>query len=175
MLSDQAGDPDDYTRADPTRSSGPDRHYRDDVDDIALRALIYRHIVDTGTAPTRHELTDIIGRDPDVQLRRLHDAHMIVLDDRPHRLGEIRMALPFAAEPTDFLVTTTTGAWWANCAWDSLAIVAAMHQDAHIASTWNDTGDPVALDIADGQLDQTAGFIHFRIPARHWWDDIVRT
>jgi hypothetical protein len=140
-----------------------------------VRALIYRHFVETGTAPTRRELTDLIGDDPDPQLSRLHDAHMIVLDDRPHRLGEIRMALPFSAEPTNFRVTAATGAWWANCAWDSLAIVAAIHHDADITSTWNDTDEPVALRVADGRLDHTEGYIHFRIPARQWWDDIVRT
>jgi hypothetical protein len=142
---------------------------------MGVRALIYRHFVDTGTAPTRRELTDLVGDDPDLQLSRLHDAHMIVLDDRPNRRGEIRMALPFSAEPTNFRVTTTTGSWWANCAWDSLAIVAAVDQDADITSTWNDTDEPVALHVADGRLDHTEGFIHFRVPARHWWDDIVRT
>ena len=142
---------------------------------MGVRSLIYRHIVDAGVPPTRQELAGLLGTDPDPQLRRLHDAHVIVLDDRPERLGEIRMALPFAAEPTDFRVTTTSGGWWANCAWDSLAIAAAIQQDAHIASTWSDTGAPVALDIRDGQLDHTEGFVHFLIPARHWWDDIVRT
>jgi hypothetical protein len=142
---------------------------------MVVRSLIYRHIVDAGVPPTRQELAGLLGTDSDQQLRRLHDAHVIVLDDRPERHGEIRMALPFAAEPTDFRVTTASGAWWANCAWDSLAIAAALHQDAHIASTWNDTDAPVALDIRAGQLDDTDGFIHFRIPARHWWDDIVRT
>jgi hypothetical protein len=85
------------------------------------------------------------------------------------------MALPFAAEPTDFRVTTARGAWWANCAWDALAIAAAIHQDAHIAPTSSDNGAPVALDIRDGQLDHADGFVHFRVPARHWWDDIVLT
>jgi hypothetical protein len=85
------------------------------------------------------------------------------------------MALPFSAEPTDFRVTTADGAWWANCAWDSLAVAAALHADAHIESTWGDTGEPLEIDIVDGRLDRTEGSIDFRIAARFWWDDIVLT
>ena len=147
------------------------------MDDLDLRSAIYRHIVNSGTPPLRGELVEWIGTQAaaDAQLQRLHDAHMIVLDDRPHRRGEIRMALPFAAEPTDFLVTTKRGAWWANCAWDSLAVVAALHDDARITSTWRDTGEQVEIDVVDGVLSRSDGFIHFRVPARHWWDDIVFT
>lgn len=147
------------------------------MDDLDLRTAIYRRIVATGTPPLRGELVELIGTQDaaNAQLRRLHDAHMIVLDDRPHRRGEIRMALPFAAEPTDFLVTTKRGAWWANCAWDSLAVVAALHDDARIASTWSDTGEKAEIDAVDGCLSRSDGFIRFRVPARHWWDDIVFT
>lgn len=147
------------------------------MDHLALRAAIYRHIATNGTMPTRHALTELVGDDThlDALLRRLHDDHMLVLDDRANRRGEIRMALPFAAEPTDFRVTTATGAWWANCAWDALAIPAALHTDATITATWSDTGDPIKLTVTGAQLDTTAGYIHFAIPARRWWDDIVHT
>ena len=89
------------------------------------------------------------------------------------------MALPFAAEPTDFRVTTSEGAWWANCAWDSLAILAALHSDGRIDSTWSDTGEPATLTVTDGNLDAihgtSEGSVHFAIPAYRWWDDIVLT
>ena len=138
---------------------------------------MYRHFVDTGAAPGRHTLADIVGDldTADGLLRELHDRHMLVLDDRPHRSGEIRMALPFASEPTNFRVTTNTGAWWANCAWDSLAILAALHTDGHITSTWSDTAKPLHLTVTDERLDNTDGYIHFAYPVRQWWDDIVLT
>jgi len=97
-----------------------------------------------------------------------------VVDDRPGRRGEIRMAL-FSTDPTNFRVTTERGGWWANCAWDSLAIIAALHTDGHIGSTWSDTGEPLALDVTDGQLDNSDGYIHFVVPASRWWDDVVFT
>jgi hypothetical protein len=142
---------------------------------MELRSFIYRHIVGTGVAPSRQQLADVVGAGVDAQLRDLHDAHVIVLDDRPQRLGEIRMALPFAAEPTDFQVTTETGSWWANCAWDSLAVVAAIQQDARIDSTWSDSDEVATLHVVDGELTETEGHIHFLVPARQWWHDIVRT
>jgi hypothetical protein len=85
------------------------------------------------------------------------------------------MALPFATEPTNFRVTTDAGVWWANCAWDSLAMLAALHSDGRIESTWSDTGKPVHLGIIDGQLASSDGYIYFALPASRWWDDIVFT
>ncbi len=147
------------------------------MDPLELRFIVYRHFVETGAAPTRRELADVVGDlgKVDELLRVLHDRHMLVLDDRPDRVGEVRMALPFAAELTGFRVTTAEGAWWANCAWDSLAVLAALHRDGHIASSWSDSGEPLALTVTDGQLDDTDGYIHFAVPARRWWDDIVLT
>mgnify|MGYP001813720163 CR=1 FL=1 len=139
--------------------------------------MIYRRFVADGTPPSRHELDDLVG-DPATAaalLTRLHDEHLIVLDDRPERVGEIRMALPFSAEPTDYRVTTDRGAWWANCAWDALAIVAALSDDAHVDSVWSDTGEPLEFDVIDERLGRVDGFVHFQVPARHWWDDIVFT
>lgn len=139
--------------------------------------MVYRHFVTVGVAPTRDELARRVGgiEVVDALLRELHDRHMLVLDDRPEREGEIRMALPFASEPTKWRVTAESGAWWANCAWDSLAILAALHSDGQIDSTWSDTGEPAHLSVTDGQLDQTDGYISFPLPAVRWWDDIVFT
>ncbi len=147
------------------------------VDVLELRYVVYRHFVDTGAAPTRRQLCEMTGdlETTDRLLSELHDRHMLVLDDRPGRRGEIRMALPFSAEPTDFRVTTDGGAWWANCAWDSLAVLAALHSDGRIRSSWSDTGEPLELGVADGELERAEGYISFPLPARRWWDDIVFT
>jgi hypothetical protein len=147
------------------------------VDPLELRFLVYRHFVEAGIAPSRRTLADIVGdlETVDGLLTELHDRHMLVLDDRPHRRGEIRMALPFATEATDFRVSTHQGVWWANCAWDSLAMLAALHTDGRIESTWSDTAEPVALTVTGEQLDSADGYISFALPASRWWDDIVVT
>ena len=147
------------------------------MDALELRLIVYRHFVETGVAPARAELAQTVGAAElvDALLRELHDRHMLVLDDRPGRQGEIRMALPFASEPTKWMVTTSRGAWWANCAWDSLAILAALHSNGRIESTWADTGEPAHLTVAGGELGHAEGYICFPLPASQWWDDIVFT
>ena len=149
------------------------------MDVMELRAVVYEHIAASGEVPSRAQLIDLVGggRRVDELLAEAHERHLLVLDDRPERYGEIRMALPFAAEPTGFRVTTADGAWWANCAWDALAIPAALATDAAIEARWLDDDEPVDLRIANGQPvgDAVDGLIHFTIPARHWWDDIVFT
>ncbi len=147
------------------------------MDALELRHIVYSHFERTGAAPSRAALAETVGDEIEVDrlLRELHDGHMLVLDDWPARVGEIRMALPSSADPTDFTVTSGQRTWWANCAWDSLAILAALHVDGRIESTWSDTGDPVDITITDGRPDQPEGFVHFAVPARRWWDDIVRT
>jgi len=147
------------------------------MDVMELRAVVYEHIAASGEVPSRAQLIDLVGggRRVDELLAEAHERHLLVLDDRPERYGEIRMALPFAAEPTGFRVTTADGAWWANCAWDSLAVLAAFGVDGRIDATWFDSGDRVDLGVVDGCLDDPAGFVQFAVPARHWWDGIVFT
>lgn len=161
----------------PQRTCADRREYSSVVDALELRLIVYRHLIETGGAPTRLHLADSVGDldTVDQLLRQLHDRHMLVLDDRPGRSGEIRMALPFATEPTKWRVATQQGSWWANCAWDSLAILAALESDGQIDATWSDTGSPVHLDVSDGRLDDVDGYVCFPLPASQWWDDIVFT
>lgn len=142
------------------------------MDDSTLRHQIYQHFAETGDAPTLETLTGWVGGEREARraLRRLHDAHSLVLVD-----DTIRMALPFSATPTGHRVVADERAWFANCAWDSLAIPAALDIDAVIEAEWLDTGEPVDLAIRDGEISHTDGFIHFAVPARRWWDDIVET
>ena len=129
-----------------------------------LRARIYRSLAATGRVPTP---------DPDDRdaLERLHDAHALVLDGD----GNVRMALPFSAVPTQHMVRSEDRSWWANCAWDALAIPLLLGIDGHLDATWADTGEPVDLEVVDGELSSFDGFVGFAFPAARWWDDIVET
>ena len=145
-----------------------------DEADWALRRSIYSGLAANGAVPEHGELADLVGGPArlDQRLHRLHDAHQVVLD----RDGSIRMALPFSAIPTDHVVRSGDRHWFANCAWDSLAIPAALGVDAEIEARWLGGGDPVDLRIAGSQLmGETDAFVHFGVPARRWWDDIVET
>ncbi len=135
-----------------------------DESDLRLRNRIYRTVVEDGRPPTRAEIGD------DAALRRLHDAHALVLDGD----GEIRMANPFSAVPTPYRVTAAGGSWYANCAWDAFGIPAALHADGHVSSVCGDCGDPIEIDLHDGPTPDDSVF-HVVVPAARWWDDIVFT
>ena len=137
------------------------------MDDLELRNIVYRRFVELGRAPTLEEL----GTD-EASLRRLHDAHWLVLEsDRP----EIRMANPFSAIPTRYRVEADGRSWFANCAWDAFGIPAALGVDGHISSSCPDCGEAIEIDVIGGRPGPATDVFHVLVPARHWWDDIVFT
>ena len=140
-----------------------------DAFDLDVRNATYRRFVELGRAPAAEEL----GLDADAvrsAWRRLHDAHALVL-----RSGEILMAAPFSAVPTDFRVHAGGRSWFANCAWDAFGICAALHTDGVIETTCADCGDPLRVAVDDGRPDDETLLFHCLVPAAHWWDDIVFT
>jgi hypothetical protein len=109
----------------------------------------------------------------------LHERHTLYLD-RDTR--SIRMANPFSAVPTPFRVfsnadgtSATRTAYFANCAWDMLGIPAALHNDAEIEATCAHSGDPVSITVKDGRVSGNDELVHFLVPFRHWYDDLVFT
>jgi hypothetical protein len=137
------------------------------MDDLELRNLVYRRFVELGRAPTADELGTT-----ETALRRLHDAHLLVLEpDRP----EIRMANPFSAVPTRYRVEADGRSWFANCAWDAFGIPAALGVDGHISTSCLDCGKPIEIDLVDRRPEPADGVFHVLVPARGWWDDIVFT
>jgi Alkylmercury lyase len=86
------------------------------------------------------------------------------------------MANPFSAIETPYAVTVAGQTYWANCAWDTFGIVAALHADeADIRSVCAATGAPVHLRLAGGAVEGSAAVVHFLVPFGHWYDDLVHT
>ena len=139
--------------------------------DLELRNATYRTFVELGRAPAAAEVATAIGRsEADVRdgWRRLHDAHALVLDGA----GELRMANPFSAVPTPFVVDAAGRQWYANCAWDAFGIGAALGVDSVIHSACPDCEEPIWLTVRDGQPDDTDLVFHVLVPAVTWWQDI---
>ncbi|HVE73120.1 MAG TPA: organomercurial lyase [Thermoanaerobaculia bacterium] len=134
------------------------------MSDAAIRAQIYESFLRTGIAPASIELGD------DEALRRLAAGRVIVLDDA----GEILMAPPFSAVPTPFLVYAGKVRAFGNCIWDAMGIAAMMKTDAVIAASCGDCGASMHVDLLGGAVDG-AGLIHFAVPARMWWQNVVFT
>ncbi|TLM99063.1 MAG: hypothetical protein FDZ75_00965 [Actinobacteria bacterium] len=103
-------------------------------------------------------------------LHVLADEHRLVLMPDTDR---VMMAHPFSPIATDFLVTIGDRTWYANCVWDGLSILALLG-DGMLETHSPATREPITLTVCDGVVDGDA-IVHFLVPARHFWDDIVFT
>jgi hypothetical protein len=140
--------------------------------DLQVRNHVYRRFVETGSAPAVAELERELGTDVPSALRRLQDAHTLLLDETS---GEIRMAHPFSAVPTPHTVEADGRSWYANCGLDTFGIAAALDTDAHISSICPDCGEALEIDVREGQPSPNDYVFHTVVSAGHWWDDIVFT
>lgn len=83
------------------------------------------------------------------------------------------MAHPFSAVATDFLVTIGDRQWYANCVWDGLAILALLGEgilETHSPAT----GESIQFRVSGGKVLGEA-LVHFLVPARRFWANIVFT
>jgi hypothetical protein len=135
--------------------------------DREIRNRTYALFVELGRAPTADE----VGSGANDAWRRLHDEHAVVLDAQ----GELLMANPFSAVPTQHRVNADGRDWYGNCAWDAIGICAALHADGRIDSTCPDCDEPIAFAVHDERPDVDTLLFHCLVPAAHWWDDIVFT
>jgi hypothetical protein len=147
--------------------------------DRAVRLQILRAFVDTARAPSVGETARALGEPADEvagAYRRLAEGRAIVLRSggEPNDPA-IRMAAPFSAVPTRYAVTAGGRRYWANCVWDALGVPAMLGVDARIEATCPDCDEPLALAVVGGELVEGEGVVHFAVPARRWWEDIVFT
>ncbi|MBI5301338.1 MAG: hypothetical protein HY868_04305 [Chloroflexi bacterium] len=140
-----------------------------------VRAFVYEHFAATTRPPTIDEAATRFGLTPEHAATiyvELGQRHAIFLDPGTHN---IRMANPFSAIPTSFQVHANGKTYWANCAWDSLGIPAALHTDATIEAMCAENQQPIALRVQNGQVVSGDERVHFLVPFRRWYDDLIRT
>jgi len=107
--------------------------------------------------------------------QQLADAHMLVLQPGTR---EVLMANPLSAVPTPFVVETQadagTRSWYGNCIWDGLGVIAMLQGDGRVLASCGCCGESMTVSVDKGKVEtKPPGIVHFAIPARHWWDDIV--
>jgi hypothetical protein len=141
-----------------------------------LRARIYAYVVDHAEAPTYQQMASDLGIEAGQarqSFHRLHDAHALFLDPGT---DDIRMLNPFSAIPTPFRVEVGERAYNANCAWDSLGIPGMLRRDAVIHARLEVAGGTVQIPVVDGMPRPGRDYlIHYSVPFRHWYDDLIHT
>jgi hypothetical protein len=142
--------------------------------DQRVRFHVYDAVMRAGAPPSIEAVAAAMASDAGEvadAFRRLADAHVLVLQ-RDH--NEILMAPPFSAVPTPFLVETPRVSAYGNCIWDALGIAAMLRSDARIVTSCGDCGTAAEVFVDGGKV-RGEGVMHFAVPARKWWDDIVFT
>ena len=144
----------------------------------SARAFIYERFAATATAPSAADVAarfDLTDEQAEALLRALHDRHALFLEPGSAPL-RVRMANPFSAVITPYQTLVAGQLYFANCAWDTFGIAAALHADeAEIRSVCAATGAPIRLRLAGGVVSGGGARVHFLLPFARWYDDLVHT
>ena len=146
---------------------------------MMTRSSLHHHliqgIVANGFAPNVQDLAAAFNTDRDAVVEALHDLqayHGVVL--HPHE-PKVWVLHPFSMAPTNFHVRSAKGAWWGNCAWCSLGVAALLEGDVAITTTIGAETKQITIRIVDGQVQPADLLIHFPIPMKHAWDNVIYT
>lgn len=134
---------------------------------------VIARIVRAGHAPTVDELAralDCSPADAEASLRRLHDNHGLVL--HPERT-DVWMAHPFSLSPTDTWVADGDRGWWTPCLWCGSGVVAVAAPTCTIHTRIAGEAEPLALEVRDGAPVRDDLVVHFAVPPRDAWRNVV--
>jgi len=143
---------------------------------VRVRIAVLERTIASGQVPTAGEIAAELDMPVSMvqeAYAKLGEAHVFVCD--PGDPSRLLMANPFSAVPTAFKVSARGGSYYGNCVWDSLGIVSLLGGEGTVATSCPDCSEPLRLSVSDGKLVESEGVVHFGVPARHWWDDIVFT
>jgi Alkylmercury lyase len=142
--------------------------------DWTVRNAVYAAILERSVPQSVGEIAATLGVSPDdvrLAYERLNSRHALFLAPGSH---DVRMAHPFSGVPTAFRVEADDRTYWANCAWDTLGIPAALRANAHIEAPIGD-GESIQFAIEAGRVKGWDGVVHFPLPFRRWYDDLIET
>jgi len=142
------------------------------------RKLVFDHFHEHAEPPVLEDLMERfqLGRDEAFEiLLALEGARHLRLVPGTQR---ILMAFPFSAITTPFRVTAGAKLYFANCAWDAVALHATLGQTVRIDSRCHHCGAALTFDLTDGQVSRSSvpnPLVYLALPAARWWEDIVVT
>jgi len=145
------------------------------IENSILHHTIIKYIIDKGFAPTVDILSEILKEDAgDVEkgLYTLQDYHGVLLHPNEPKIWVIH---PFSLAPTNFLVKCSHGFWWGNCAWCSLGIAALLHEDLTITTRLGAYDEQVVIHIINGEIQEKDFYVHFPVPMKKAWDNVMYT
>jgi hypothetical protein len=142
--------------------------------DDRLRQAVYGHFSSSGRLPARAALTAELAAEPaayDAALQRLAAAQALTLDLH----GDIAMAIPFSALPTDVAVSDGSTQWYANCGFDGLGVAAMLTRDVTIDTVCPSDGSVLRVGCGPAGLSGDRFVVHLAVPMAQFWHDIGAT
>lgn len=143
--------------------------------DTHIKLAIYQHFAETGCKPLPEEVATRAESDVDRVLEaysKLRAQRVLALEADG---ATIRMAPPFSGVPTQHIVLAGGKQYFANCAWDSLGVLAALHLPGEVHSRCEQSGESLRLQVGLDGPETSTWLFHCLVPAAKWWDDIVFT
>ena len=143
--------------------------------DTRVVTAIYTGVAESGRMPSIGEVAGAVDATADEvkgAYGRLYQRRLLVLE--PDGVS-IRMAPPFSGVPTQHRVRAGETEYFANCAWDALGILAALHRSGQVVSRCEQTHEPLSIRVDERGPEPVPCVIHFAVPAALWWRDIVFT
>jgi hypothetical protein len=143
--------------------------------DTQVKLVVYSHFAETGQRPSAGAVAARLGTDIKSVLSaysKLRAQRVLALEPDG---SSIRMAPPFSGIPTQHVVMANGRQYFANCAWDSLGIAAALQCPAMVYSRCEQSGEPLRLSVELEGPEPSSWLFHCLVPAAKWWDDIVFT
>jgi hypothetical protein len=145
------------------------------VTDVEVRLALYREFVETARAPSSTRLAELLAAPVETvreALERLAAGRAIVLQPESR---EVLYAPPLSGVPTPFVAHIRGRAYFAPCAWDAFGTAAMLGGNADVETSCGCCGEAMRIVVRGGELADARGLIHFAVPARQWWSDLVYT
>jgi hypothetical protein len=140
-----------------------------------LHYLLMRHVIETGHTLPLDVLARVAGcteAETEQGLRDLEAMRGVILEPGSTRVWSLH---PFATTPTAHWVRggapTFDGGWWANCAWCSLAIGAALGEEILVTTSDGGEGDRLEFTVDGRRCSRPDLLMHFPYPPSRWWDN----
>lgn len=140
-----------------------------------LHYSILKGIIDKGFAPSIEDLATTLNTNKEDVINGLYELqeyHGVVLHPDQPKIWAIH---PFSLAPTNFYVKSNKGEWWGNCAWCSLGLAALVKDDVKITTTIGAETKQIEISIVNGEIQEKNLYIHFPIPMKNAWDNVVYT
>ena len=146
---------------------------------LEIRKFIFDSFVVTSHAPVVEQLIkkfDLARAEIENILQTLEKRHMIVVQPFSNK---ILMLHPFSNIPTTWVVKPDDEKiYYANCAWDSIAMHFSLHKDIDIESFCLYCNTDIYLRLENEAIvtkKPKSTLIAISKPAAKWWDNIVDT